>query len=125
MNIEQIAYEQASGEMLDYFSKQQLAAFLHRCLSKLAENEVEPVAYQSTRNGFIAKENKNHEYNVALYTEAQLIAAQQKVAEACARYCGQTLSPSKTIPDDSGRAWIAGTIHCADGIRNGEWREYL
>lgn len=53
-------------------------------------------------------------------------AALRKLAEeACARYCAQTLFPSKPIPNDVGRAWIAGTIHCTDGIRNGEWREYL
>lgn len=182
--IEQIAYEQASREMLDYFSKEQLAAFLHRCLSKLAENEVEPVAFAFMHlligelYGF--SETEHSHGMVRLYTETQLITAQQRTAawkdavedelvicgilndshkdprkavmdialwhsevavdpavsqaaidlqqrtaEACARYCAQTLSPSKTIPDDSGRAWIAGTIHCADGIRNGEWREYL
>lgn len=35
-------------------------------MRKLAE-EATPVAYQSTRNGFIAKENKNPEYNTPLY----------------------------------------------------------
>lgn len=147
MNIEQIAYEQASGEMLDYFSKEQLAAFLHRCLSKLADQAGEPlgseryrvekrqsgfwpyrvVAGTGTMEIFIGHQKQCTKVANALAAafEDGKFAAQQKVAEACARYCAQTLSPSKTIPNDSGRAWIAGTLHCADGIRNGEWREYL
>lgn len=32
----------------------------------------EPVAYQSVLNGFIAKENKNPEYNIPLFTKVQL-----------------------------------------------------
>lgn len=38
----------------------------------------EPVAWQTTRNGFICKENKNPEYNIGLFTESQL----QQVYEA-------------------------------------------
>lgn len=49
MNIEQIAYEEASGEMLDCFSKEQLAGYPLRCLSKLAEQDVEPVARQDSQ----------------------------------------------------------------------------
>lgn len=35
----------------------------------------EPVAYQSSRNGFICKENKNPEYNINLHTADQLTEA--------------------------------------------------
>ena len=114
MNIEQIAREvsaQMSKEAKTMAGHVMLAEFLRRCLSKLAEQDVEPVAYQSTRNGFISRENKNPEYNVAIYTEAQLIAAQQKVAEACAKVC------EKYAYDDDDEFVVA--------IRNGEWRKYL
>lgn len=189
MNIEQIAVNIKDAHGLD-MSDEAAITLLRQALSKLAKHGVEPVAEVQERklrakDGDVWTERyvtwlKRAKHGAKLYTEAQLIAAQQRTAawkdavedelvicgilndshkdprkavmdialwhsevavdpavsqaaidlqqrtaEACARYCAQTLSPSKTIPDDSGRAWIAGTIQCADGIRNGEWREYL
>lgn len=114
MNIEQIAIEVADELFLGGMAVgHNPTEFLRRCLEKLAEQvDAEPVAYQSTRNGLIAKENKNPEYNVGLYTETQLIAAQQKAAEACAEYAVRGLHNDATLV-------------LAAGIRAGVWREYL
>ena len=41
---------------------------LNRLRAKIAEMEKqEPVAWMSSRNGFIVKDNKNHDYNLPLY----------------------------------------------------------
>lgn len=50
-------------------------------------------------------------------TEPQLIAAQQRMAEACAKVC-----------DKSAHEWRGANsrqIELANAIRNGDWREYL
>lgn len=118
MNIEQIAQE-VMREMADAILPQVVGAyeeaFLRRCLSKLAEQAEEPVAYQSTRNGFIAKEDKNPEYNIPLYTETQLIAAQQKASEACAKAVFEQAK------------YFGYNVH-AEAVRDAalnNWRKYL
>ena len=104
-------------------------------LKKMVGQEVEPVAtVVISTTGMFAGIKRNlvlHQDAPILFdgdklcTETQLLAAQQRTAEACALYCGQTLSPTKPIGDRPHRAWIEGTLHCADAIREGKWREYL
>lgn len=121
MNIEQIA-DAVSKEMLGNVATLQPELvkwnreYLSRCLEKLAEQDVEPVAYQSTRNGFIAKENKNPEYNVGLYTETQLLAAQQRTAEACAKLAASAHA--------NGSMRFTHRDEILEALSNGEWREY-
>ena len=127
MNIEQIAYEEASGEMLDYFSKEQLAGYIERCLSKLAEQSgVEPVAHcWHEKDGSFAMgllgdaEALPIGVEIKLYIETQLLAVQQRTAEACAEACEDEIG---NTPNDQR---MIAAIDCAAMIRNGEWREYL
>ena len=55
-----------------------VAMAYHRCAQLKKENDAlrakieamekqEPVAWMSSRNGFIVKDNKNHDYNLPLY----------------------------------------------------------
>lgn len=67
MSIEQIAVNIKDAHGLD-MSDEAAITLLRQALSKLAKPGVEPVAWMNSRNGFIAKENKNPEYNVGLYT---------------------------------------------------------
>lgn len=141
MNIEQIAQkvrEEMSSAILPQVVGAYEEAFLRRCLSKLAEQEVEPVAHAVLEGrdtadsgwGYIAAwpeachEHINEaivEYEVEgagdwkvvpLYTETQLLAAQQRTAEACAKVCDEIAAA----------AGIGAGF--AEAIRNGEWREY-
>lgn len=104
-------------------------------LAKLAALDVEPVAWMCWLDGdterkpndaavtrFEPVEFKNR---TKLYTETQLIAVQQKTAEACAKLCGEIISPRKALSDHPYQAWLAGTTQCAEAINNGEWKEYL
>lgn len=133
MNIEQIAYEEASGEMLDCFSKEQLAGYLLRCLSKLAEQDVEPVAWQDSQllNHVIVfpdQPDQSDDGWVPLYTEAQLLAAQQRTAEACAKVCSSrrcTVSNGNGLSMWSHDPASVEAGYCADAISNGDWRKYL
>lgn len=54
---------------------------------------------------------------VNIYTESQLIAAQQKAVEACAK-----VVEGSSLPDAYSEPVL---FLIAIGIRNGEWREYL
>lgn len=98
-------------------------------LSKLAEQAGEPVAYMyeysydlnGDKQGNWPVEMHTHVsfsrtkpncVSSPLYTEAQLIAAQQRTAEACAKLLKDNLGH---LP--RGDALVA--------IRNGEWRGYL
>lgn len=134
MNIEQIAYEEASGEMLDCFSKEQLAGYLLRCLSKLAElaeQDVEPEVMHEPGNPINTAPTdwwtKKNGW-CPLFTEAQLLAAQQRTAEACAKVCN---SRRRTVSNGNGLSmWSHDPAsveagYCADAISNGDWREYL
>lgn len=88
-------------------------------LSKLAEQAGEPVAWEwvNPEKGMRISHQEPPEYEEVyqiskLYTEAQLIAAQQRTAEACAKLLNDNLGHLTR-----GDALVA--------IRNGEWREYL
>lgn len=122
MNIEQIAQEVAveidplqrklQGDF--QFSEKQLSEFLRRCLNKLAEQDVEPVAYTCNHALYRLKpcSSINGHPVIPLYTKASLIAAQQKAAEACA----------KLLNDNLGHLTRGDSL---EAIRNGAWREYL
>lgn len=91
-------------------------------LSKLAEQAGEPVAVVcrlmncEVLDSTGLKNNwKDLPHGTKLYTEAQLIAAQQKAAEACAKVCEKR---SDTLREPA-------CLGDATAIRNGEWREYL
>ena len=97
-------------------------------LSKLAEQVGEPVAevyraHYGNRVGNIGVDSVRllRDANVTpgdkLYTEALLIAAQQRTAEACAKVC-------EIIDEEYEGEDVLGTW-CSEAIRNGEWREYL
>lgn len=122
MNIEQIAQEVA--QETDW---KDAAEFLRRCLSKLAEQEVESVADVVWSDPTIEPFQKVKPHKIIdgslsfmdearigdkLYTETQLLAAQQRTAEACAKLLNDNLGHLTR-----GDALVA--------IRNGEWREYL
>lgn len=106
-------------------------------LEKLAAQDVEPIyqlckANSSVSSAWIDVDGQTYidaglyqEYGRRrLYTEAQLLAVQQRTAEACAKLCGEMISPSKPLSDNPCQAWMAGTLQCAEAIRNGEWRNY-
>ena len=138
MNIEQLAQEvdyELCVEGIDVEANEFPTEFLRRCLSKLsklAEQTGEPVAWRYKyrfkdigETG--AYEYHSHDFVVVtrfpkgdpLYTESQLIAAQQRTAEACTKACDG-------IADE---AWSKGEVQfanrCAAAIRNGEWRKHL
>lgn len=128
MNIEQIALE-TWREIHGFdavFMRDEQVEFLRRCLAKLAKQDVEPVAwmyeYSYDLNGdkqgnwpvemqaqvsFSA--TKPDGVATKLYTEDQLLAVQQRTAEACVKFLDDM--------NHSGCDLLA--------IRNGEWREYL
>lgn len=91
-------------------------------LSKLAEQDVEPIYIEATcelQNWKWMRVSKTSAEEYAkwgwkirkLYTETQLLAAQQRTAEACAKFLGAIEHP--------------GCELLASSIRNGDWREYL
>ena len=99
-------------------------------LKKLVERVGEPVAWRYKYRFKDIGETRAYEYHshdfavVArfpkgdpLYTESQLIAAQQKAAEACAKVC-------EIVDEEYEGEDVLGTW-CSEAIRNGEWREYL
>lgn len=131
MDIEQVAYEEASGEMLDYFSKEQLARYLERCLSKLAEHGEVPYAWDSESMGLGFE---NH-YSDAkpLYTEAQYLAAQQRAAEALVEPMAKVIyrqwgyMPEYTAWVDGGNSFKQDDARriARNVVKRGEWRKYL
>lgn len=79
MNIEQIAQEVANELFLGGKAVgHEPVEFLRRCLSKLAEQDVEPVGYVD-EHGMLWRETTTHT-DTRLYTETQLLAAQQNAA---------------------------------------------
>ena len=119
--------------LLDLFGEIEAAV-----LAKLAALDVEPVAWMCWLDGdterkpndaavtrFEPVEFKNR---TKLYTDAQLLAAQQRTAEACAKVCEKR---RRTVSNGNGLSmWShdhasveAG--YCADAISNGDWRKYL
>lgn len=121
MNIEQIAqivdaqmYEEGRFSAATAYPEE----FLRRCLSKLAEQAgVEP---SGTANDLIADYvlyRTNINPNDRLYTEDQLIAAQQRTAEACAKVC-------ENLPKRFRTEFDKVSTECAEAIRRGDWREY-
>lgn len=128
MNIEQIA-DAVSQEMLMHVATLQPELvkwnreYLRRCLSKLAKQDVEPVACYNPNtdeaedafNWYCNTGRSDSDYPVALYTKAQLLAAQQRTADACAKVCDSIDAAASSNPP----------VLCAMTIRNGYWREYL
>ena len=99
-------------------------------LSKLAEQAGEPVAdvvwFDPALELFTERKPykiidgslafmDTAELGTKLFTEAQLLSAQQRTAEACAKVCNSRAS--ETQEDEADK--------CADYIRDGHWREYL
>lgn len=123
LNIEQIAIEVADELFLDGIAVgHNPTEFLRRCLNKLAEQVgVEPVAWvgRIEDGAMLFMEPPTDWEATPLYTETQLIAAQQKAAEACAKACEDEIG---NTPNDQR---MIAAIDCAVVIRNGEWREYL
>lgn len=123
--------------LLDLFGEIEAAV-----LAKLAAQDVEPVAWmQSTHLAMLEQratgssammarcsDHKQHDDFRPIHTEAQLLAAQQRTAEACAKVCEKR---RRTVSNGNGLSmWShdhasveAG--YCADAISNGDWREYL
>ena len=120
MNIEQIAFEVADELFLGGKAVgREPVEFLRRCLSKLAEQDVEPVAWEwvNPEKGMCISHQEPPEYEEAyqiskLFTETQLLAAQQRTAEACAGLM------------ESQHTWVTREAASAL-IRNGNWSEYL
>lgn len=146
MNVEQIAQEvadelvknwQQAGKMppLAWDFRGFATDGIRRCLSKLAEQDMEPVAWQDTQTGMIyttVSPAAKHLYS-PIYTETQLLAAQQRTAEACAKLCDrrEAIEKQKAVArlsqKDIARAqmyeqnsWQAMLM--AQDIRNGYWR---
>lgn len=138
MNIEQIAKEAWSEVCKSSSVGESIAEpFLRRCLSKLAEQDVEPVAWQEF-DGEGGYDYRSYEFNESfrdeyrkrnpgrtytdwvepLYTEAQYLAAQQRTAEACAKAC-------ENLPRKFRSEFSNVSSECAEAIRNGAWREHL
>lgn len=125
MNIEQIAQEVADelGWSLESSEK-----FIARCLSKLAEQAgVEPVGFMDGQGVLWETVYGNPlPSDVPLYTEPQLIATQQRTAEACAKVCRSLEQNGFNYETYDGWENIpAEACHCEIAIQNGEWREYL
>jgi len=115
MNIEQIAVGIKDAHGLD-MSDEAAITLLRHALSKLAEQAGNPAAWWAPKAEQFAIMDKPGTRPFAkafepLYTETQLIAAQQKAAEACAKVC-----------QNSKCAWIADVMIA---IRNGDWRKCL
>lgn len=74
----------------------------------------EPVAWMNSRNGFIAKENKNPEYNVGLYTcqpsAAARIAELEKQRDALLDDVGRCYRMLLSDPDTKGALFKAENI---------------
>lgn len=93
-------------------------------LSKLAEQAGEPVAWEwvNPEKGMCISHQEPPEYEEVyqiskLYTEAQLIAAQQRTAEACAKVIrGECIG---FADDDEELNRLAAMLEA------GEWRRYL
>lgn len=129
MNIEQIAHDvssEMSKEAKAMEGRAMMVEFFRRCLSKLAEQDAEPVAFAFKHSllGVLYDFSETEHSNgmVRLYTETQLLAAQQRTAEACAKVCEAVRAEDG---DGQHRAWYAGIDMCIDAIRNGDWREHL
>ena len=124
MNIEQIALEVADelflgGKAIGH----EPVEFLRRCLSKLAEQDVEPSFWLcrgelfEVEQRFFPPNNEPIPGQEKLYTETQLLAAQQRTAEACAKVCrGEGIG---FTDDDEELNRIAAMLAA------GKWREYL
>ena len=122
MNIEQIAQEVANELFLGGKAVgHEPVEFLRRCLSKLAEQDVEPSCWM-TPDGEGWRMRTAPPVNdvplgwMAMYQETQLLAAQQRTAEACAKVCENI---TKEYDMDGVYADFFSNL-----IRN-KWREYL
>ena len=140
MNIEQIAVGIKDAHGLD-MSDEAAITLLRHALSKLAEQAEKPVAWRYKYRFKDIGETGAYEYHShdfvvvtrfpkgdSLYTEAQLIAAQQRTAEACAKVCEVT---ADMYQETESRLWPecrsdaqSGASSCEVAIRNGDWREY-
>lgn len=128
MSIEQIAVNIKDAHGLD-MSDEAAITLLRQALSMLAKHGVEPAAEVQERNlrandGDVWTERyvtwlKRAKHGDKLYAETQLIAAQQKVAEACAKAAVEWGNARK---DQYGGNALR---NYAEAIRNGDWREYL
>ncbi len=115
----------------DYYLPQAFARAIEAAvLAKLAVQGVVPFAVvHETRGGWYQPTPKvNEDGAFAIYTEPQLIAAQQRTAEACAKYLqsrSNKMSASESRNKFGVQVGAASLDSAAKRIRNGEWREYL
>lgn len=133
MDIEQIVKEVSSEMSKEAKAREMqamLAEFLRRCLSKLAEQDgIQPVAF-AFRHSLLGvlydfSETEHSNGMVRLYTESQLIAAQQRTAAACAKLASNGVGAGVENGCCPNTDWEDGQDKIAEAIRNGDWREYL
>lgn len=132
MNIEKIVLEVANelGWSLESSEK-----FIACCLSKLAEQDVEPVAYTCNNSFYRLKpcSSINGEPFIPLYTETQLLGAQQRAAKALIEPMAKVIYrqwwylPEYTAWVDGGNSFKQDDARrIARNVVVGEdWREYL
>lgn len=149
MNIEQIAKEallEISPATECIADAVEATEFLRRCLAKLAVQNMEPIYQLSKANSSVSSawiDVDEQTYSDAglypeygrrrLYPEAQLLAVQQRTAEACAKDAARWnffvdyMLSDRTDLDDG---FVACTTKAAisefvdEAIRNGEWRNH-
>lgn len=126
MNIEQIAVGIKDAHGLD-MSDEAAITLLRHALPKLAEQAGEPVGFMDGQGVLWETVYGNPlPSDVPLYAESQLIAAQQRTAEACAKVCRSLEQNGFNYETYDGWENIpAEACHCEIAIQNGEWREYL
>lgn len=95
-------------------------------LEKLAALDVEPFAVvYETRGGWYQPVLKvNEDSAFAIYTEDQLLAAQQRTAEACAKLAANGVGTGIDHGCCLNTNWEDGQDAIAAAIRNGDWRNY-
>lgn len=89
-------------------------------LAKLAAQYAKPSAYITYKGHLLHADDPKvleHSEPDPLYTKAQLLAAQQRTAEACAKVC-------ENLPRKFRSEFSNVTSECAEAIRNGGWRNY-
>lgn len=122
--LESIKFDQRD-QLVDF---ETLRAVEAAVLAKLAALDMKPAAYITYKGHLLHADDPKvleHSNPEPLYTQDQLIAAQQRTAEACAKVCGYMILPSKPLSDHPYQAWLAGTLQCAEAINSEEWRKYL
>lgn len=118
MNIEQIAVGIKDSHGLD-MSDEAAITLLRHALSKLAEQAEEPVAWRGKSGHLVYDKDalmpSTRHLATPLYTESQLLAAQQRTAKACVKAVFEQAK------------YFGYNVH-AEAVRDAalsKWREYL